>query len=124
MDTTTWNKEIEFRKKWWNERRGKYNIGLILSGIIVFFIYALVVEFIIPSSADIEITIFTIIFQGIGYLFMIGIANVFYNLGAIIEKMIEPKNAERFRKLTYNIGFWFSCGLPFLIPLILLITYF
>ncbi len=123
MEITTWNKEKEFRKKWWNERRGKYNVGLILSGIFAFIIYALVVKFIVPSRADVEITLFTIVFQGIGYLFMIGIANVFYSLGAIIEKMIEPENVERYRKLTYNGGFWFSCGLPFLIPLILLVTY-
>lgn len=123
MELVTWNKKKELREKWWNDRREKYNIGLILSGIIAFIIYALVVEFIVPSSEGIEITIFTIIFQGIGYLFMIGIANIFYNLGAIIENVIEPKNKEQFRKLTFNIGFWFSCGLPFLIPLILLITY-
>jgi hypothetical protein len=53
---------------------------------------------------------------------MMGIANLLYNLGAYSEKIIKPKNIDKYRKQTFNLGFWFSCGLPFLIPLVLLIT--
>ena len=123
MEITTWNKEKELRNKWWNEKRGKYNLGLIISGILAFLLYALVIEFIVPFDADLEITLFTIIFQGIGYLIMMGIANLLYNMGAYSEKIIKPKNIDEYRNRTFNLGFWFSCGLPFLIPLILLITY-
>ena len=123
MEITTWNKEKELRNKWWNEKRGKYNLGLIISGILAFLLYALVIEFIVPFDADVEITLFTIIFQGIGYLIMMGIANLLYNMGAYSEKIIKPKNIDEYRNRTFNLGFWFSCGLPFLIPLILLITY-
>jgi hypothetical protein len=122
METTTWNKEKELKNKWWHEKRGKYNLGLIISGILAFILYALVIEFIVPFDTDVEITLFTIIFQGIGYLVMMGIANLLYNLGAYSEKIIKPKNIDKYRKQTFNLGFWFSCGLPFLIPLVLLIT--
>ncbi len=120
---TTLNKKNELRKKWWEEKRGKYNIGLIISGILAFILYVLIIEFIVPSDIDVEITIFTIIFQGIGYLFMMGIANIFYSLGAFSEKIIRPKNINKYRNRIFNLGFWFSCGLPFLIPLILFIKY-
>ena len=123
MNNTTWNKEKELRIKWWNEKRSKYNLGLVISGILAFILYALIIEFIVPFDTDVEITLFTIIFQGIGYLIMIGIANLFYNLGALSEKISNPKNIEQYRQITFNLGFCFSCSLPFLIPLILLITY-
>lgn len=123
METTTWSKEKELRNKWWNSKRGKYNLGLIISGILAFILCSLVVEFIVPLDSDVEITLFTIFFQGIGYLVMIGIANLIYNLGAYSEKIIKPNNIDEYRIRTFNLGFWFSCGLPLLIPLSLLITY-
>ncbi|PHN93676.1 hypothetical protein CSC80_12230 [Maribacter sp. 6B07] len=123
MENTTWDKGKEERKKWWSEKRLKYNVGLIVSGLIAFFVYSLVVKYVIPPAPDVEITLFTIIFQGIGYLIMMGIANIFYNIGAFSEDLIKPKNIELYRNRTFNIGFWFSCGLPFLIPIILLFTY-
>ena len=123
MKNATWNNEKSDRKKWWSEKRLKYNIGLIISGFLAFIAYSIVVEYVIPPAPDVEITLFTIIFQGIGYLIMMGIANIFYNIGEFSEKIIKPKNVDRFRKRTFNIGFWISCGLPFLIPIILLLTY-
>ena len=126
MTNTTWNNKKELRNEWWNKMRLKYNIGLIISGISAFILYVIVVEFVVMKNSNeqgIEITLFTTIFQGIGYLIMIGIANLFYNLGAISEKFVNPKNIEEYRNKIFKIGFWFSCGVPFSIPVILLITY-
>jgi len=126
MTNTTWNKEKELRVEWWSEMRLKYNYGLIFSGILAFILYVIVVEFIVLKSTkntDIEITLFTTIFQGIGYLIMIGIANLFYNLGQISERIVKPKNTTEFRKRIFGLGFWISVCLPFLIPLSLIITY-
>ncbi|NOZ47276.1 MAG: hypothetical protein GXO79_10925 [Chlorobi bacterium] len=126
MTNTTWNNKKELRNEWWSKMRLKYNIGLIISGISAFVLYVIVVEFVVMKNSndqEVEITLFTTIFQGIGYLIMIGIANLFYNLGAISEKLVNPKNIEEYRNKIFKIGFWFSCGLPFLVPLILLITY-
>ncbi len=36
---------------------------------------------------DAKIIVFTVLFQGIGYLFFIGIANIFYFLGSISENL-------------------------------------
>ncbi|MFK7814185.1 MAG: hypothetical protein AB8B59_16935 [Maribacter sp.] len=123
MENTTWNEEKEERKKWWSEKRLKYNLGLIISGFFAFILYSIVVKYLIPQGPDVEITLFTIIFQGVAYLILMVIANIFYNVGEFSEEIIKPKNIDRFRNLTFNIGFGLSCFLPFLIPIILLFTY-
>ena len=126
MTNTTWNNEKDLRVEWWSKMRLKYNYGLIFSGILAFILYVIVVEFVVFQSSkntEIEITLFTTFFQGIGYLILIGIANLFYNLGQISERIVKPKNITKFRKRIFDLGFWFSISLPFLIPLVLIITY-
>lgn len=70
--------------EWWAARRWHYNLGLVISGLLAFIAYAFIYwNFKERFGPDTEITIFTTIFQGIGYLLMIGIANLFYHLGPV-----------------------------------------
>ena len=106
--------------QWWYQRRFHYTISLICAGFLSFISYATIIftnEDIIP---DTEITIFTTIFQGIGYLIMIGVANICFYVGPISERFINPKDVKHFRVITYRIGYWFSILLPFSIPALLL----
>ncbi len=73
----------------------------------------------LPPDADFEVTIFTTFFQGVGYLFMIGIANVCYYLGPVSERVVHPRDPERYRHICFRLGFWFSVLLPFSIPALL-----
>ena len=126
MSNPTWKIERDSPTRWWNKNRPKYNLGLIISGFLAFILYIVVIEFLILKSDknwDGEITIFNILFQAFGYLIMIGIANILYYLGPIIEKLINPFDKNKYRKITFNLGFWLSCFLPFLVPLILIINY-
>jgi hypothetical protein len=112
-------------KTWWASRRNKYNIGLVLAGIIAFLLYAIAgITLIAPYDEEFEVTLFTTFFQGIGYLIMMGIANIFYGLGPFIDWNYNKKNEERFRQRLYNFGFWGSFTLPFTIPVITIISYF
>ena len=106
---------------WWANRRLRYNIGLVVAGLVAFFAYAAVGEWCIEKNADVdfEITIFTIGFQGIGYLLMMGIANLCYGLGPLSERVIRPRSPAIFRKVIYALGFWFSVLLPFVVPILL-----
>jgi hypothetical protein len=113
----------ENRQKWWQQKRLIFNIGLIISGLTAFVFYAIVLYSVVPYDTDVEITLFTIIPQALGYVMMIGIANICFQLGAYSEELIKPKNIELYRIRTFKIGFWFSCGLPFLIPILLLVSY-
>jgi hypothetical protein len=47
-------------------------------------------------------------FSGIGYLFMMAIANVCYFAGPLSESLIKPQNVERYRRMTFQLGLWFS----------------
>ena len=111
-------------KEWWCEKRLLYNFGLVTSGILAFILYVVVgVNFIMPYDNDFEINLFTLFFQGFGYLMMMGLANLCYNMGVYLD-LNNPENSEKFRKDLFKLGFSFSFLLPFSIPIMLLISYF
>jgi len=112
-------------QEWWKSRRMRYNIGLIASGVLSYILYvALGSVLIAPYDCEFEITILGFVFQGFFFLITILIANIFYNLGAFTDKHYNKKNEEKFRQRLYNLGFWFSFGLPFLVPLLIIVKYF
>lgn len=113
------------KKIWWEVKRSKYNIGLALSGITAFFSYAILGSFLLEgNNKEFEITIFTILFQGIAYLIMMLIANLFYGLGYSADKYFNTGNSSLFRNRLFKLGFRFSIFLPFIIPILVVVTYF
>lgn len=113
------------RRKWWENKRKYYNLGLIISGIVAFILYVILGTILImPYDHEFEITLFTIVFQGFGYLLLMLIANLFYFLGNITDRELNKNNDENFRKNLFKAGLIFSVSLPFLIPIMIVITYF
>lgn len=112
----------EERRAWWRDRRKRYNLGLIVAGFLAFVCYVAVLSIFKLSHrlAEIEITVFTTLIQGLGYLVMMLIANLFYNLGSLSESLFKPSRPDKFRTFMFNLGFWFSVTLPFLVPGLLL----
>lgn len=108
-------------RQWWADRRLKYNKGLVVAGLFAFLLYAIVGSLLIKD--DFEITLFTTAFQGIGYLFMIGVANMFYGLGPLVDRLYNRQNDEGFRQRLFDFGYWFSFVLPFSIPLLIVVIY-
>jgi hypothetical protein len=100
---------------WWARHRLRYNIGLLIAGPLGFVLYAVAVDRCIALHApgDWEITIFTTAFHGFAYLIMMGVANLCYYLGPWSERFIHPADVIRYRKTTFQLGFWFSVLLPF-----------
>lgn len=81
--------EIEMpSSNWWRARRFQYNVGLVVAGIFAFIAYVAVGSAML-TGGNFEVTVFTTLFQGIGYLFMIGIANVLYFLVPLSERIIH-----------------------------------
>lgn len=112
-------------KDWWRERRTEYNVGLAVSGMLAFILYVISgVRLIMPYDDEFEITLFTIVFQAVGYLFMIGVANLFYFFGVLHDLTYNKDNTSQFRKKLFKLGFWISVSIPFLAPLIIVISYF
>ena len=102
---------------WWGAKRWKYNKGLIIAGFIAFILYSILGPIFIAPHEEFEETLFTIAFQGIFYLIMIGVANVFYNLGWLLDVNFNKTNSERFRVRLFALGYWFSFALPNLLIL-------
>jgi len=106
--------------QWWQKRRLRYNVSLATAGIVAFIFYVIFGELLV---LDFEITLFTIGFQAIGYLFMMLIANMFYFLGPMIDKFFNKQNKPGFRSTLFLAGCIFSCALPFSIPILIIILY-
>ena len=113
--------------RWWESRRLRYNVGLVLAGILAFAAYVVVIvhfENVItapdPSEND-EFSGLTLLIQGFGYLFMMFVANVCFFLGPLSESWLHPRNVDAYRRLAFRLGFWCSVALPFGIPVLLLL---
>jgi hypothetical protein len=108
-------------KEWWGRRRLRYNIGLIIAGMLAFAVQVRVVSWgrsigALEGTADPDALLVAVILDGIGYISIMGLANVCYFLGRWSEGIIRPSNYDRYRKITFRLGFWFSVLLPFSIP--------
>jgi hypothetical protein len=77
----------------------------------------------IGTMPDAEITLFTNAFQGMGYLFLMAVANLCYSAGPFSESLIKSTNVDRYRRVTFQFGLWFSVLLPFTIPVIVAWSY-
>lgn len=73
----------------------------------------------LPADADFEVTLFTTLFQGIGYLCMMDLADICSLLGPWSESIVRPRDPARYRRICFRLGFWFSLLLPFSIPVLL-----
>lgn len=109
------------RFEWWRSHRWHYNRGLIIAGILAFVCYITVAWTAVARvHPGVEVTVFTTAFQGIAYAIAIGLANIFYFLGPLSERIIRPRDPVHYRGIAYFLGYWFSLLLPFAIPTLLL----
>ena len=99
---------------WWAQRRWVYNRGLVIGGIVAVLCYGVLLETVAPHDSENEITAF----HGLGYLIMIGVANLCYGLGPLSEKLFDPIDRETYRRMCFQLGFWFSVLLPFCVPVL------
>jgi hypothetical protein len=111
--------EPENSAAWWSARRRRYNVGLVVAGIGAFIAYVVVITVFSYAIPGAEITNFTTVFQGLGYLVCMAIAHVFYQLGPMSERWLHPADSDAYRRATFAFGFWLSVALPFSIPALL-----
>lgn len=106
--------------QWWQSNRLKYNWGLVKAGFLACVTYGISVEIFIEYLEDVEITLFTIFFQGLFYLFAMLVANIAYTGGPVLEYLLKPTNPAGYRKIFFNGGYWFSFILPFSVPFLMI----
>lgn len=98
--------------EWWGLRRARFNIGLVIAGLLAFGAYAT------RAFADVGISVFTTIYLIVSFLLALGIANILYFMGPISERLLNPENVATYRNITYNFGFWFFVFILFISPLL------
>jgi len=106
---------------WWGGRRLRYNLSLLAAGAIAFVCYASVVWTRCAGVDGAEVTIFTTVFQGIAYLLTMGVANLCYYLGPVLERFVAPAHRTTYRRLAFRAGLLFSVALPFVVPLLVFV---
>jgi len=113
----------ETAKRWWFNKRGEYNKGLIIAGFIAFVLYCVLGPIVIAPHEEFEETLFEMAFQGVGYIVMMCIANLFYTLGWIVDISFNKSNSQVFRERLFSLGYWFSFSLPILLILSIMVRF-
>jgi len=103
---------------WWEARRLRYNLALAAAGWIAYGL-ALAISYSFGQTPYVSWNgaLGMTLFLGLGFLVLMGIANICYLLGAISESIIKPADVDAFRRSAFALGFWGSLAVPFLFPL-------
>ena len=127
ISTTNSHEDIAPIRSWWETKRLRYNIALVISLFLAYIALFVVVdtfEHIIANPIVIEETgkvfAYDIDFGGIAAFFMCGgacmgllLANLCYCLGAAIEACLPSPWIKHYRIWAWRTGTAFSCLLPF-----------
>lgn len=112
--------------RWWEGRRLRYNIGLAVAGWAAWALASAVIwtmGALLPFRTDNpEMTLFTVLIQGILYLLIMAAANLFYLAGPLSEAVLRPMDVDGYRRRMFGLGFWFSVALPFAYPALLTVS--
>ena len=121
--------------QWWEGRRLRYNLALMAAVVLGYFAYVAVVgHFADVMGApvvdedgtvignDIEFGGIAVIFQCCGVSIGLLLANLFYFLGAGVERFVPSARVAGYRKWAWRAGVAFSCFLPFSIALLHLVV--
>ena len=104
---------------WWEARRLRYNVALIVSGLAAYAIcIGLFYAFGIDLMKDWRPATSMTIVAGVSYVGFMIVANLCYLLGPVIESLIKPQDADSFRHRLFALGFWVSGLAPFTFPAI------
>ena len=114
--------ELEASPDWWESRRGKFNWYMIFAGVFAFLLYTFFLPYFFVSMPNFELrsNFFTFALPIMTYLVYIGVANVFYNLGPLVESLRNPKKPQRFRRN----WFFALCSLFSLLPQLFVLSIF
>ncbi len=113
-------------REWWNSRRLHYNkwlfASVLLSVVLVCLVIFVGLRVLRVLGADPHPMYSSVSGAGlqlIGGLVFLVIANACYSLGPLLERLLRPRNVEKYRRVTYRLGLWLSIVLPLAIPFFL-----
>ena len=98
-----------------------YNAGLIVAGMAALTFYAAALELAKCQGPELEIAPLTLVYQALGYMAAMALANLLYSLGPVAESWLKPARVDTFRRWVFGSGFATSCALPLVAPLLYLV---
>lgn len=103
---------------WWQRRRPHYNLVLGAAGLLAYFT-AIAQSFAFgrPMWLSPLGALGMTLFLGSAYLILMGVANLCFGLGALIEVTSRPTNLPAYRRAAWRMGLWGSIAVPFIFPL-------
>lgn len=103
---------------WWEARRLRYNLVLAATGVIAYAAaVAIYAAFGFPVWRNWLGNLGLTLLLGLGFLVLMGCANVCYLAGALMESLARPADRDAFRRRAFAMGLWGSAALPFFFPL-------
>ena len=99
---------------WWAAQRWHYNT-ILLAGAFASFLCLLGVGWAFEKRLScLEITALSVAVGGVFFLLGLGMANICYFLGPLLERLLQPKRVLLFRHAVFALGTSFSLSLIFL----------
>jgi hypothetical protein len=107
--------------QWWQSRRLRYNLSLAAAGMVAYGLaLALPTALRQPAWPSLQGGVAMTLYLGVGYLILMGVANVCYLVGPGLEALLRPADPGSFRRSAFALGFWGSVALPFAFPAMIL----
>ena len=107
--------------RWWNWRRLTYNLILIGAGFIGWLMMSISIwttqPHLPPDQAG-EVTLFTVIFQGMVFGAGLICANICFTGGPLLEMLLKPKPPRSYRRWAFGLGTAFSLLLILALPIL------
>lgn len=110
----------EESRGFWRRRRLPFNIALLVSGVAAGLAYtAVLVAWRVwpppPEEWHPDFDAYSLLLVPL-YVVGMGVANVLYLLGPLVEIVVRPRRAETFRRVVFALGTGFSVLLPWTVP--------
>ncbi len=102
--------------EWWEERRGHFNRALLITGIVTILLYYFIIQLGLGKYrfAYFQFNWWALVFQATVYMVYMGIANLLYNAGFILENIRQPEVPLDFRERTFRLIYWTGIVAPVL----------
>ena len=105
---------------WWEQKRARFNQILIIAGLAAFILYHHLAQSGSISGILLNTNAYILFLQLLAYLLYMGVANLFFNFGPILEINSQSKSPEQFRRRLFQI----ITGITVLIPLATALTFY
>jgi hypothetical protein len=113
MDNQLFLEKLSPRQWWWLKIKEFFQ-GLLVSGLITFFIYCALGASVVNVVRDYQLVLWAVITFVILYFIYMILASVLYAFGCLIDAALNDKESESFRLQLFNSIYWLAVAVPVL----------